>query len=337
MRKCHLSIIVPIYKVEQFLPECIESILAQTYQDWECILVDDGSPDNSGKIADEYAKRDSRIKVFHRQNRGVSVARNYGIDQASGEWIMFMDSDDVLVPDFIHNLYQEIVNRNEVQYVDAGCSWFVDKADNIVKVRSSQPSVGSDSIYLWQHYRGPVWAKLFKRDIITRNSIAFVQDMKKDEDVIFSLEYIAHVKHYVFSSEVGYLYRQNPNGAMATVDRDYKTCYQTYRRQNYAIDKFYELQHLTPEQCGEGYRMRASCMLWTLECLHAEQKSHKRRLEIMRNDYNDDDYATMAYYYGRWDNRLASKLLLHKWLCLYDFTISAILGGRSLMRRIMKR
>ena len=89
-----LSIIVPVYKVEPYLPKCIDSILAQTFSDFELILIDDGSPDRCGEICDEYAARDDRVVVIHRENRGVSAARNAGLDAARGEYIGFVDSDD---------------------------------------------------------------------------------------------------------------------------------------------------------------------------------------------------------------------------------------------------
>lgn len=92
--KPFISIIIPIYKVERFLPECLDSILNWNFKNWEAILIDDGSPDNCGKICDEYASKDSRFKVIHKQNQGVSIARNLGLDIAQGEWCWFVDSDD---------------------------------------------------------------------------------------------------------------------------------------------------------------------------------------------------------------------------------------------------
>lgn len=106
-----ISIIVPCYKVEQYLPKCIESILAQTYLNLEIWLVDDGSPDNCGKTCDEYAAKDSRIKVIHKENGGLADARNVAIGQATGEWIVFVDSDDFVSEDYIETLY-ELVKRN---------------------------------------------------------------------------------------------------------------------------------------------------------------------------------------------------------------------------------
>lgn len=105
-----VSIIVPVYKTEKYLRQCVESVLAQTYLCWELILVDDGSPDNSGKICDEYAAQDSRIKVLHTDNQGLSSARNNGLKLVQGEYISFLDSDDTLHPDFLRTL---VANRAE--------------------------------------------------------------------------------------------------------------------------------------------------------------------------------------------------------------------------------
>ena len=100
-----ISVIVPIYKVEPYLRKCIDSVLAQTFTDFELILVDDGSPDNCGAICDEYAAKDDRIRVIHQENRGLSAARNAGIDWAfahsDSQWLTFIDSDDIVAPDFL--------------------------------------------------------------------------------------------------------------------------------------------------------------------------------------------------------------------------------------------
>ncbi len=107
-----VSVIVPIYKVEEYLPKCVDSILSQTFTDFECILVDDGSPDNCGKICDEYAKKDSRIKVIHKENGGLSSARNAGLDIAQGEYITFVDSDDWINVHMLQVLYDAIIEKD---------------------------------------------------------------------------------------------------------------------------------------------------------------------------------------------------------------------------------
>ena len=103
-----LSIITPVYQVEQYLPQCLDSILAQTYPHWELILVDDGSKDRSGEICEEYAKKDGRIRVIHTENRGAGAARNTGFAHATGEYVVFVDSDDYISENMIERLYMTI-------------------------------------------------------------------------------------------------------------------------------------------------------------------------------------------------------------------------------------
>lgn len=103
-----ISVIVPVYKVEEYLPQCIDSILAQTFTDFELLLVDDGSPDRCGEICEEYAGKDMRIRVFHQQNSGVSAARNIGLQHAKGTYIVFVDSDDWVSTDYLLHLYKSL-------------------------------------------------------------------------------------------------------------------------------------------------------------------------------------------------------------------------------------
>ena len=104
-----ISVIVPVYNVEKYLVQCIESIKMQTFENWELILVDDGSQDNSGMICDEYAQKDNRIKVVHQKNRGVSTARNSGVKFATGKYISFVDSDDYIVPNFFEIMLEKLI------------------------------------------------------------------------------------------------------------------------------------------------------------------------------------------------------------------------------------
>ena len=104
-----ISVIVPVYRVEKYLPACIDSILNQTFTDFELILVDDGSPDRCPEICDETAKRDARVRAIHQANQGLSAARNAGIEAAHGAWLSFVDSDDFLAPDFLETLHDAAV------------------------------------------------------------------------------------------------------------------------------------------------------------------------------------------------------------------------------------
>ena len=127
MKSDLISIIVPVYKVEKYIDECIKSIINQTYTNLEIILIDDGSPDNCGKICDEYAKNDKRIKVIHQKNMGQSVARNVGLEYAKGDYIGFVDSDD-----YIKNNMFEVLHNNLVSY-NADIS-----ICNIIKVKNNK-------------------------------------------------------------------------------------------------------------------------------------------------------------------------------------------------------
>ena len=130
MNQCpKISIIVPIYKTEQYLQRCIDSILAQTFTNFELLLIEDGSPDNSGKICDKYALIDSRIKVYHKENGGVSSARNLGLDHATGEWITFCDSDDWVNKDWLELF---ILNSNTDMVIQ---SYYVSTITNPEKIK----------------------------------------------------------------------------------------------------------------------------------------------------------------------------------------------------------
>lgn len=121
-----ISVIVPVYKVEPYLRPCVDSILAQTWTDFELILVDDGSPDNCGAICEEYAARDSRVRVIHRENGGLSAARNSGLEVAAGDYISFVDSDDLIAPDFLSRM-MDVMLRENVKLVLCGKQDFRDE------------------------------------------------------------------------------------------------------------------------------------------------------------------------------------------------------------------
>ena len=138
-----ISVIVPVYNVEKYLNKCIESIVNQTYTNLEIILVDDGSPDNSGAICEEYAKKDPRIKVIHQENAGAPAARNVAIDKAVGEFMYFMDSDDWAEPTMLEDMYT-LAEENESQLVVAG--FFIDTYYSDTEYRTDH-FVSDDAVY----------------------------------------------------------------------------------------------------------------------------------------------------------------------------------------------
>lgn len=191
-----ISIIVPVYKVEYWLPKCIKSLLSQTYENLEIILVDDGSPDKSGEICEKFAKKDHRIKVIHKENGGVSAARNVGIDLARGGYICFVDSDDWLPKQSIETLYREF-EKNSIQ-VAIGNLFLLGKYNRTIKVVKKERIISFDNettlfedLYEEDSLSG-VTGKMFSTEFIRNNNIRFKTGMKFGEDVLFLLECFRH-------------------------------------------------------------------------------------------------------------------------------------------------
>lgn len=187
-----VSIVVPVYNVEYWLPKCIKSILAQTYKNIELILIDDGSPDKSGKICDKFAKKDSRVKVIHKENGGVSSARNAGIDAATGEYIYFVDSDDWIPNNAIETLYNEFL-QNDIQICIANMQ-IVGKRNSLYTVVYKERIVNFEdpnelfSDLYEEVFWGGLVGKMFVSSLIKENSIKLKEGMKFGEDVLFLLE-----------------------------------------------------------------------------------------------------------------------------------------------------
>ena len=188
-----ISIIVPVYNTEKFLHRCIDSILAQTYTDFELLLIDDGSKDSSGTISDEYAAKDARVRVFHKENGGVSSARNLGLDNARGEWVTFVDSDDYIEENFLksfeENLDADLVVGNMV-ICENGKSRR-DIGAHIVpgKYNSIQSALKGN---LTNHAFCAPWGKLFYKECI--GDLYFDVRMTICEDTKFVYNYIAKAK-----------------------------------------------------------------------------------------------------------------------------------------------
>lgn len=207
------SIIVPVYKVEKYICSCIESILNQEYPDLELLLIDDGSPDNSGIICDEYAKSDSRVKVFHQVNRGVSYARNVGLNNASGEYVLFVDADDVLYYDALitlnHTIETSPDNLDLIQFSMNNEYNIYEKDDKISDILNPEDYIKANV------FNVSAAGTLYRRDIINNNSIRFNESIKYAEDQLFFVEYLKYSRYNIRINNVLYYYRiTNTNSAM---------------------------------------------------------------------------------------------------------------------------
>lgn len=197
-----VSIIVPVYKVEEYLDECIGSLVNQTYHNIEIILVDDGSPDNCPQMCDDWASRDNRIKVIHKSNGGVSSARNEGLNVANGAWIWFVDSDDTVSITALEKL---------TKYVDdVDLVVFNAKVDKLyVKDKNF-----FDDYYFKYQFGFEPWNKLYKKSIIENNNLKFDTQETIGEDLLFNITYYQYANTYKFTILKYYNYRVREDSAM---------------------------------------------------------------------------------------------------------------------------
>ena len=204
-----ISVIVPVYIVEPYLQQCVDSILNQTYRDLEVLLIDDGSPDRCGEICDEYGRKDKRVRVFHTENRGLSAARNLGLKEARGDYIGFVDSDDWIEPE----MYEVLLRGVEETGADIGvCGFWVEDQRTNIHHTKPQPLeqarllTGTDSLrrlingYIYNR----VWNKLYRKGLY--DSISFPEG-KNYEDIALMYKLLAKAKGTVICSNIEYHYR----------------------------------------------------------------------------------------------------------------------------------
>ena len=200
-----ISVIIPVYNVEKYLRQCLDSVAGQTYDNLEVICIDDGSTDSSGAILDEYGTKDQRFKIVHQENRGLSAARNKGLEFVKGDYISFIDSDDWIKPDFYQKLQDAAVcsNADVIQ-----CGYIIWGGDhNKVKETPSKIYYGDDNI-LKGLRRGYVWNKLWKTSFIQNHNLRFYPKIYL-EDLLFSVQASYFITKLQTIKYAGYYYRQN--------------------------------------------------------------------------------------------------------------------------------
>lgn len=254
MKEALISIIVPVYNVEKYLEECIESIIHQTYKNLEIILVDDGATDHSGKMCDEFAKKDNRIKVIHKENGGLSDARNAGIEIATGEYIQFVDSDDCLNPKMCEILYEEIKQTNaEISL----CSYYVwtndEKNTSATYTREIYtPEQALQEFLLDQKVKAYAWNKMFKKSLF--DTIRFpVKRVFEDQLTIPIL--FAMASKIALNNIPLYYYRQREGSILHNQTKTLRIAYieailemqENLKNKHFRLEKYfdYNIAHVT--------------------------------------------------------------------------------------------
>lgn len=235
----HISVIIPVYNVEQYIKKCVESVINQTLKDIEIILVDDGSPDNCPAICDEFQKMDSRIEVIHKENGGLSDARNAGLRAATGEYILFVDSDDWVEESTCEVLFRQ-TKEHGAELVISG--YYIETANNTaVKHIFNEneivftPDIIKEKLFrrilglVKEELRHPeqldslssVWGKLYRRDIISNNRVEFIDTKTTfSESIDFNFKYTHHVNTAVYLDIPFYHYRRTNTASITTAYKD---------------------------------------------------------------------------------------------------------------------
>ena len=217
-----ISVIVPIYKVEEYLEKCVNSILNQTYSNLEVLLIDDGSPDNCPQLCDDFAKKDIRIRVFHKKNGGLSSARNYGIEHAKGKYICFVDSDDFVSNDYIETLLKLIKKYNVsisiINYlmVDKETQIPTEKSQIYEKTFNRREAI--EELFKSNGVRDYPWNKMYDASLFS--NIKYPVN-RKMEDMGTTYKIFAKVEKIAFSNQVGYYYLQRDNSILHSLNADF--------------------------------------------------------------------------------------------------------------------
>lgn len=245
-----MSVIIPIYNVEKYLDRCMKRVLNQTLEDIEIILVDDGSPDKCPRMCDDYAASDPRVKVIHKENQGLGLARNSGIEIAQGEYITFLDSDDYID----ENAYEAIYNRMREAKADACVFSYIDKKDSGEEIPRVNPlgdavitgeavlntvllgMLGAEPTYYKDTYIGmSVWKCVYSKKIIDKHKLRFCSERELiSEDIIFQMAFFPHASIVVTMKDTFYYYCENGSSLSLT--------------KKYSSDKFERYKKLYLEQ-----------------------------------------------------------------------------------------
>lgn len=284
-----ISVIVPVYKAEKYIHKCIDSIINQTYTNLEIILVDDGSPDNCGKICDEYAQKDKRVKVIHKENGGVSSARNAGIKNAKGEWFSFVDADDWIEKGFCEILLSKVV-QNQSNIALCGYNRVTD--NSVEKINASNKDLFfNSSEYLIKSLNpqtgfGFCHMKLIKKEVL--NNIFFDENIVVGEDALFNIMLSTNINKAIFVEQALYNYRINNQSVVKKYDKNYANKYLIAMQviKKYLIEKYNDSEIQQNYYNFVAYHILLIAVNY---CYHLDNKGTNNR-KLLREICNYDEF-----------------------------------------------
>lgn len=250
-----VSVIIPVYNSIAYLRRSVDSVLKQSFEDYEILLIDDGSTDGSEVICDEYAEQYDRVKAVHQQHRGVSSACNCGIDNAHGKYLMFCDSDDYAEPDWMETLYRYIECEPDAFVFSA---FFKDdrESQQVVRLKDAPPDgwfTSDEYYYMYKHgFSAYRWNRIFRRDVVLDNQIRFDESVSVGEDVIFNIEYLKRCSGFLYIDKPLYHWVNNGNESLS---RAYHAKYYDDIKKLY-FPRFYAIADKDRKDYCTGYLYR---------------------------------------------------------------------------------
>lgn len=315
-----ISVIVPIYKVEQYLEKCIHSIIIQTYKNLEIILVDDGSPDNCPKMCDEYGSKDSRIKVIHKLNGGLSDARNAGLDIAKGEYIVFVDSDDYIHPEMVSILYNVIV-KTEANIVQ--CNFrkvkdneYVDTNSNNYEISTFNTEQALESLIKENPLKQVVWNKLYKKEIF--NELRFeVGKVNEDDFFTYQAFAISNKVSNINKELYYYLVRDTSIMGQKFSIKRLDGLEARFRRYEFIKEKY-------PKLSGLDKKVLWFYIIYITQLILLSKNDKKEMLSIIKSYFNKLKYDNIQF------NILTTKEKI--WICGSKISLELVCKMRNLFK-----
>ncbi|MCD7750517.1 MAG: glycosyltransferase [Lachnospiraceae bacterium] len=335
-----ISVITPVYKVEKYLKKCIDSILEQTFSDFELIIVDDGSPDSCGNIADEYEKIDSRVHVIHKENGGAPSARNAGMRIATGEFYFFPDSDDWIEPTYLQELY-ETATKTDALMVISGYTmeYFENNKGQSYKVVEPYQNYSDKELvrsnihrYFDNMMMAVPWNKLYKAEYLKSKNLVF-PNLKWD-DLHFNMDVIMDIESVAICSSSGYHFFRSRQGSETTTVFD-GLLYQKRREQFEHILKVYTHWNVKdPEIMSVIYGYYSARLVQCVQEIAISQSNQKRKLvkDILMDDFNitaiqsgkiQSRYLALAIFPMRMKN-VSGSILMGKAMGFFKIHMSSV-------------
>lgn len=328
-----ISVIVPVYQAEAYLADCMGSILSQAYGNAEIILVDDGSEDGSGELCDRYARQHGNVSCIHQRNRGVSSARNRGMERAKGEYILFVDSDDCIAPGYLEKAAAALESEDVDMYL---CGYQNTAGRENRKREKHYPKI-SEGNWKARDLRGiilklfptntlhAIGTKVYKRSIIEGNAIRFKEEWSFYEDIYFCLEYLAHSNAVYVQNEIMYYYRQDASDSLSRQKANYKHA---------CVHKTFSLLNrlACPGQAGRGcgalfYKMYLRHVSLCINAAISVEQRYNGKLRRLYRAVSQDAFYRKAVEYAEKPEQteyflMANKLFFPAYLIRRHFLIN---------------